>query len=223
MTDKNYDGARAKGLEAVLFDLDGVIIDSESVYTEFWAGIDRRFPTGVDDFAMAIKGTNLTHILGFFPDDAVRDSVLAAIHDFELTVEFALYPGAAELMAGLRAAGVKTAIVTSSDRVKMECLYRGHPELETAVDVVIDGSMVSRSKPDPQGYLMAAERLGADPRRAVVVEDSLQGIEAGRRAGAAVAGIATTYPRHALEGKATVVADTISDLTVAMLANLVAV
>ena len=59
----------------VLFDLDGVLLDSEGNYTIFWAQMDKEFPTGIDNFASYIKGLHLTRILGFFESDEVRQQV----------------------------------------------------------------------------------------------------------------------------------------------------
>ncbi len=185
----------------VLFDLDGVLVDSEGAYTLFWEQIDRLYPTGIPDFAQAIKGTNLAMILSHFATDGIRADVRRRIHEYEQTMDYPLYPGARELLETLASRGVPTAIVTSSDDVKMRHLYRRHPWLRTVVRATVDGSMVERSKPDPLGYQIGARLLGLAPEECIVVEDSLQGLEAGRRAGAHVVGIATTNPAEAVEGR----------------------
>ena len=177
---------------AVLFDLDGVLIDSEGLYTEFWAKIGREFNVPSPTFAADIKGTTLKSILNYFPGDELKATILQRIHDFEDTMEYRLFAGVAEFLTSLKRAGIPTAIVTSSDEVKMSCLYAQLPVVREMVDVVIDASMVTRSKPDPQGYLLAAEKLGIPAEDCYVFEDSIQGLEAGRRAGATVIGLATT-------------------------------
>ena len=117
-------------------------------------------------------------------------------------------PGVYELLGKLRAAGAVMAIVTSSDKVKMGYLYRQQPRFAELFDVIIDGSMVTRSKPDPQGYLMAAEKLGVDPKDCLVFEDSMQGLQAGRASGARVIGMATTFPAERVAPLADVVLTT---------------
>lgn len=199
-----------------LFDLDGVLIDSEGTYTEFWDGIGRRYHSPIPDFAHAIKGTTLTQILDGFPA-GVRAEITQAIHDFELEMRYPLFPGVNELLDELHAAGIPMAIVTSSDDVKMASLYRQHPHFADRFAAVITGSQVSRSKPHPEGYLRGAEAIGRRAADCFVFEDSLQGLEAGRRAGATVVGIATTNPRAALEGRADTIVDTIAALTLARL------
>ncbi len=185
-----------------LFDLDGVLIDSETAYTEFWSGIDRIYPTGIDDYAIYIKGTTLTEIMKHYSDEEVKADILRRIDEFQHSMAFTLFAGVERFLSGLKERGIPSAIVTSSDERKMERLFRQHPSFRNYFDVVIDASQVTRSKPDPQGYLLAAEAIGRDPHDCFVFEDSLQGIKAGNAAGATVIALATTYPEEALKGKA---------------------
>ena len=67
----------------VLFDLDGVLIDSETTYTKFWSEIGRIYPTGLDNFAIAIKGTTLPSILEYFPDASVREDITKRLLAFQ--------------------------------------------------------------------------------------------------------------------------------------------
>ncbi len=176
-----------------LFDLDGVLIDSEPLYTEFWSGMDREYQSGIDDFAASIKGTTLTHILSFFPSE-VRGDITCRLHEYEDTIHYPVYPGVMEFLAHLRQENIPTAIVTSSDDIKMESLYKQYPGFDRLFDAVITASQITHSKPNPEGYLLAAKSIGCDPRDCFVFEDSLQGLEAGRRAGAKVVALATTNP-----------------------------
>lgn len=185
--------------EAFLFDLDGVLIDTESVYSEIWKDIERHFPTGIENFDKVIKGTTLEDILArYFNAPDVRPQVEAMLLEAERNMRYRYCDGALDLLAVLNMDGIPCALVTSSDDLKMTHLWKQMPELKPLFKVIIDGTQVTRSKPDPQGYLMAAERLGADPRKCVVVEDSLQGVKAGRAAGAYVVGDVGTMPADAL-------------------------
>lgn len=182
-------------LNAVLFDLDGVLIDSEGIYTEFWTDIDRRFPTGVADFARVIKGTTLPEILDrYFPEPTVQAEVRALLADQEHNMEYRPFPGTMALLQLLRDRGVPAAIVTSSNRRKMRHLFSQLPDLERLTDTLVTDEDVANSKPDPEGYLLAAARLGVSGKVYAVVEDSFAGLRAGRAAGATVVGIATTNP-----------------------------
>ena len=176
--------------KGMLFDLDGVLVDSEGEYSKFWGAMGDRYGL-VSTFASDIKGTTIGEILQNFPESD-RDGILAALHEFEANMEYPVYPGVMEFLGRLKKAGIPSAIVTSSDNVKMDLLFGRRPELREMVNVVITGSMVSRSKPDPEGYLKGAELIGVPVEECCVFEDSLQGLQAGRSSGATVVGIATT-------------------------------
>lgn len=197
-----------------LFDLDGVIIDSESTYTRFWQEIDRIYPTGIDNYAIAIKGTTLPEIMKHYHDESVKADILRRIHVFQESMIFNVYPGVPPFLESLRTNGIPAAIVTSSDSRKMQVLFSQHPALRSYFDVVIDASMITRSKPDPEGYLKAAEAIGCAPADCFVFEDSIQGLNAGNASGATVIALATTYPREMLTEKAAKVIDGFENFTV---------
>lgn len=176
-----------------LFDLDGVLIDSERLYTKIWEAIEKQWPTGVDNFAYKIKGTTLEDILDhYFPDEEVRSEVVKELYRLEALMIYAPLPGAVEFLDALRSRGVPVAMVTSSNDLKMKHLWSDMPELKEKFDVVITGDEVTHSKPDPEGYLTAARRLELEHGNYIVFEDSLQGVKAGKAAGAFVVGVAGT-------------------------------
>ena len=194
----------------MLFDLDGVLVDSEGEYSKFWGAMGDRYGL-VATFASDIKGTTIGEILLNFPE-ADRDGILAALHEFEANMEYPVYPGVIEFLDRLKKAGIPSAIVTSSDNVKMELLFGRRPELREMVDVVITGSMVSHSKPDPEGYLKGAELIGVPIEECCVFEDSMQGLQAGRSSGATVVGIATTNPREKVAPLADITVDRFKEI-----------
>ena len=104
------------------------------------------------------------------------------------------------------------AIVTSSNAEKMGRIARRHPEFIAHVGTIVTDADVKHSKPDPEGYLLAASRLGASSGRCVVFEDSIQGLAAGRAAGGKVVALATTNAREKLLDKADVVVDSFAGL-----------
>lgn len=207
-------------LKSVLFDLDGVLIDTEGIYTEFWADIDRLYPTGVENFALVIKGSTLPSILNKYFAPEHHADIVRRLRDNEDNMVYRLFDGVEDLMASLAAEGVTMAIVTSSNRPKMDVVYAQVPAFGKYISALVTDEDVTASKPDPQGYLIAAERLGAAPGECVVVEDSIAGLRAGRAAGAAVAGIATTNPRSAIEPLADIVVDATGELSVNILCNI---
>ncbi|MCM1484026.1 MAG: HAD family phosphatase [Muribaculaceae bacterium] len=203
-----------------LFDLDGVLIDSESTYTLFWQEIERIYPTGIPDFAVAIKGTTLPTILEHYPEPQVRADITARLMAFQDAMTYALYPGVEQFLGSLTDAGFGLAMVTSSDPSKMARLWSQLPQLRPYFSTVIDGKQVSRSKPHPEGYLKAAASLGLPPRQCFVFEDSLQGLKAGRASGATVIGVATTYPASTIAPLADIVVPAVAALTPARLIQL---
>lgn len=199
---------------AVLFDLDGVIIDSESVYSRFWSEIDRIYPTGIENFALYIKGTTLPEILTHFDSAEVRGDIVSRIWQFQRSMQFVMFDGVDRFLSELQGRGIPMAVVTSSDDEKMASLFSQLPMLRRFFTTVIDASKVTRSKPDPQGYLLGAEALGMEPERCFVFEDSIQGLKAGRAAGATVIGLSTTYPAEAVAPYADHVIGTLADMDV---------
>lgn len=199
--------------EAFLFDLDGVIIDSESTYTEIWAEIDRHFPTGIENFPIKIKGTTLSNILStYYPDHEVSRKVEQMLYDLEDRMVYKVIPGALALLNKLKEKGIPTALVTSSNNVKMAHLWAQQPQLREYFQGLITADKVSNSKPDPEGYLKGAEVLGADPTKCVVVEDSLQGVMAGENAGAFVIGVAGTLSPETLAPHANIVVEDLATI-----------
>ena len=205
----------------VLFDLDGVLLDSEGLYTIFWDQMDKDYPTGVENFASFIKGFHLTRILGYFDTDEVRQQVLDRLLDYERNMRYEFFPGALEFVKRLRNSGIPMAIVTSSDRKKMQSLYRQHPEFPTLFDHIITGDMVTKAKPDPDCFLMGAKLLGIDIRDCIVFEDSRNGLIAGRASGAKVIGIATTLTIDEVSQLSDMTAHSVSELDIEQVINCV--
>lgn len=201
------------GKSAWLFDLDGVLIDSESEYTRIWRKINDCFPTGVSDFAIKIKGTTLDKILNDnYPDADIRAQVVKMLYEEEQRIVYRYCDGARDLLEFMRIKEMPHALVTSSNEYKMGRLYEAIPEFRNFFSVIIDSSKVSRSKPDPEGYLKAASELGVRAQDCIVVEDSVQGVKAGKSAGAYVIGMAGTVGREALQPYADIVIDSLSEL-----------
>lgn len=204
-----------------LFDLDGVLVDTETSYTGFYESLDRIYPTGVEKFPYVIKGTTLDSILSkYFPDKEIQTDVVRRLHEHEANMAYPIYAGVLSLLDDLDRFNVPAAIVTSSDQAKMDCLYKRHPNFIKRFAAIITAKDVSRSKPDPEGYLLAAERIGISIDKCFVFEDSLSGLAAGMAAGATVIAVSTTLPAEMLHGKAHCVVDSIGSLSVQKLLDI---
>lgn len=206
----------------VLFDLDGVLVDSEREYTRIWDRINKEFPTDVPNFAEKIKGTTLDNILSLhYPDLEIRKKVEKRLYEEEDKMVYRYCEGAHELLEDLKRHNVPMALYTSSNDLKMAHLYRDIPGIKDYFEVIVTGDMVSNSKPDPEGYLKAAEKLGLTDGNWIVVEDSMQGAIAGERAGGAVLGVAGTLPPEILEPHSTLVVDSLKGIDASGLKRLI--
>lgn len=182
-------------IKAALFDLDGVVFDTEPQYTVFWGSQCREFHPEHPGLEHEIKGQTLVQIYDKWfsgPLAEKRELLTRRLDEFEQQMDYSYIAGFEQFIASLRKRGVKTAVVTSSNRVKMEAVYRKHPEFTGLFDAILTSEDFDRSKPDPDCYLKAAGRFGAAPAECVVFEDSFNGLKAGRAADMYVVGLATT-------------------------------
>lgn len=184
----------------VLFDLDGVVLDTESQYTVLWNNIGKKYGD-VGEIGRLSKGQTLTHILDtYFKGQAeLQKHIIEELYEFEQNMSYAPIPGVMAFMKQLKAASVPTAVVTSSNKAKMENVYRHYPDFKDIVGHVFTSESFTRSKPDPECFLMAMRALGGTPEDTVVFEDSVNGLKAARASGATVVGLVTSNPREVVE------------------------
>lgn len=199
---------------AVLFDFDGVIMDTETQYTVFWNEQGRKY-LGEEDFGRRIKGQTLTQIYEkYFSDKKqAQEEITAGLNSYEKEMSYEYIPGVEDFIANLRQHGVKIAIVTSSNEEKMQNVYNAHPELKGMVDRILTGEMFTRSKPAPDCFLLGMEIFGIAPENTFVFEDSFHGLQAGMTSGATVIGLATTNSRDDITGKAHYIIDDFVGMT----------
>lgn len=188
---------------AGLFDLDGVVLDTETQYDVFWEEQGRIYCPDIPAFNRVIKGQTLQRIFDeYILDVKSQREVTEKITTFEKNMPFPYISGVVEFVEALKKEGIPVAIVTSSAGEKMEYVYRKRPELKELFDVIITADRISRSKPDPEGYLLAASELNISPDACYVFEDSFSGMEAGHKARMTVVGLATTWPAERIIDKA---------------------
>ena len=182
-------------MQAALFDLDGVVFDTEPQYTIFWGAQCREFHPEHPGLEHEIKGQTLVQIYDAWFSGPLKDKqtlITERLNRYEQQMDYIYVAGFEEYVKKLRSQGIKTAVVTSSNRVKMEAVYERHPEFKTLFDAILTSEDFERSKPDPDCYLKAAGRLGVSVEDSVVFEDSFNGLKSGRAAGMFVIGLATT-------------------------------
>lgn len=205
----------------VLFDFDGVIADTESQYTVFWDKQGKDY-LGLEGFGHTIKGQTLIQIFGKYFDGMLKEQeeIVPNLNAFEQNMSYNYIPGALEFLQELRSKGIRCAIVTSSNDIKMTNVYAAHPELPDLVDAVLTSEHFSKSKPDPECFLKGMEVLGGTPEETVVFEDSFHGISAGRASGAYVVGLATTNKSEALAPLCDMVIDDFTSIDADMISKL---
>lgn len=181
---------------AVLFDFDGVVIDTEGQYSQFWHEIGTEY-VGMEDLEVRIKGQTLVHIYEayFAGKPEVQAAVTERLIQFERNMRYDYLPGVVDFVNELRSRGVDTAVVTSSNQSKMEAVYAVHPEIKTLFSRILTSEMFAASKPDPDCFLLGMRVFGTQPEHTYVFEDSLNGLRAGMASGATVIGLATTHSR----------------------------
>ena len=189
-------------MKAALFDLDGVVFDTEPQYTIFWGAQCREFHPEHPGLEHEIKGQTLVQIYDAWFSGDLEDKqalITERLNQYEQQMDYLYITGFEAYVKRLRSEGVKTAVVTSSNRIKMEAVYERHPEFKTLFDAILTSEDFEYSKPDPDCYLKAAKRLGTDVKDCVVFEDSFNGLKSGRAAGMYVVGLATTNAADAIQ------------------------
>jgi beta-phosphoglucomutase family hydrolase len=190
---------------ALVFDMDGVILDSNPIHREAWKTYSRRFGIEVDDsMSERMYGKRNDEIVrDFFGEDLDADAIVAhgaakeTLYREMMSARLteSLVPGVTQLL--LDRAGKATGLATNAEPANVDFVLdhvrAGNIPLRDCFRVVVDGHQVSRPKPDPEVYLRVAELLGVPPRNCVVFEDSHAGVEAARASGARVVALRTTH------------------------------
>lgn len=199
--------------KAFLFDLDGVIIDTEGQYQEFWAAIGQEFLPDIPDFATRIKGSTLVAIHDkYFPNLEIRAEVDRRLIDYEEQMKYRLFDNVESFVIRARQKGHKCAVVTSSNCDKMASLAKQQPALTCMFDHVFTAEDAGRGKPFPDCYVKAAHYFGYEPEECVVFEDSVNGLKAARNSGAYVVGLTTTHPKALVSQYADLVVAQLTEL-----------
>lgn len=178
-------------VEAILFDMDGLVLDTEKLYTRFWQEAARFFGYPMTkEQALGMRslnrGAGLKKMQSYFGPDVdyerIRGKRIERMDAFVEKEGVELKPGIHELLLFLKQRGIKTAIATSSP-IERTILYLTSVGLQNSFDELVSGYMVEKGKPEPDIYLYAAKKLGVEPSYCMVLEDSPAGILAAHRAG----------------------------------------
>jgi HAD superfamily hydrolase (TIGR01509 family) len=196
------------GIQAVIFDMDGVLIDSEPLHFEVVNAIlaDDGVTLGLAEYLPFIGASFEATFTTLIERHHLRRPLSEYRQRYDQTLLLALEapqparPGVDALIAALRARGIRMAVASSSRRLWVDATLRAL-RLPDAFEVIVSGDDVPRGKPDPAIYLLAARRLQVPPERCLAIEDAPAGVASALAAGMSVIGVRTPYTEDlALDG-----------------------
>jgi HAD superfamily hydrolase (TIGR01509 family) len=204
-------------VQAVIFDMDGVIVDSEPYSLQALLDILRQY--GVEPTADELRRSYGKRVRDDFVDYFTRHGVTADVNIaiahkqaryFHLAAgHLQPFPGVMSLLERLCDQGYHLALASSGDRVKVAFGMQALA-LDGIFEAVVTGDDVSRSKPDPEIYLRAAQRLGVPPAACIAIEDAPAGVEAAKRAGMRCIAVTNSVVREQL-AKADLIVDSLAE------------
>ena len=213
-------------LQAVLWDLDGVIADTAESHYQAWQEVfgQRDVVFTREDF-FRFFGRRHDSIIEFalgkdLPQDdfnAVTEAKQAGYRR-RVVRNLTAMPGAIELLKSLKENGIKSAIASSAPIENIVVILRGL-DIEEYFQVITPGTEVAEGKPSPQVFLLAAERLGVAPVGCVVIEDAIAGVIAARQAGMKAVAVTNSHPAHELK-EADLVTDSLEKIGIPELSGL---
>lgn len=190
-------------ITTVLFDFDGVVADTEPQYDDYTNKLGERYNLGIENFALKVKGTTNAYIfdnyLNHLPDSEIA-KINEEIDDFEAKMDFPVVEGVLDFIQYLKNNGYKVGLVTSSGGIKMQRALK-MLKLENIFDAEVTANRITKGKPHPMCYLLAAEDLNVHPSECIVFEDSFHGLQAGKDAGMKIVGVSTTIANNDLKSK----------------------
>jgi len=207
-------------MKGVIFDWDGVVIDSSAQHERSWellaAEISKPLPDGHFTAGFGKKNQEIIPNLLRWADDPAEIARLGDRKE-ELYRELVreqgvrVLPGARELIMALRAAGIPRSVGSSTPRSNLDAIFAA-TGLGELFDAVVCGDDVTNGKPAPDVFLLAAKKLGFAPADCIVIEDALVGIAAAHAAGMKVLAVATTHPLDELTA-ADAAVDSLEEIT----------
>ena len=200
---------------AVIFDMDGVLVDNFRYHLMAWEKFCQRHKKSIsaDDFLEHVfGGSNADHLSYIFKKELPAETIAAHSTEKELIYRYLyqdnvqLLPGLKDFLQELKDKEIPIAIATSAERANVDFIL-SETGLEGYFSAIADASMVSKGKPDPEVFLKAAELLSIAPQQCIVFEDTLKGIDAALKACMKVVGVATTHHRAELTEAHKVISD----------------
>ncbi len=213
----------------VVFDMDGVLVDTYQAHFRSWQQVaaERELPFSEEAFRKTFGKTSREIIAELWGKDRFDDTEIEEMDRrkeaaFRRLIEndFPAMPGVMDLLDDLRAAGVRLAVGSSGPPDNVDFVV-DRLQARGLFDAIVTGKDVRRGKPDPQVFLMAADRLGIEPSRCVVVEDAPVGIAAARAGGMASIGMVSTGRSREDLQQADAIVQSLAEITPEMVRDLI--
>jgi beta-phosphoglucomutase family hydrolase len=212
--------------KAVIWDMDGVIADTAPYHLIAWQQVftKRGVSFTEEDFKRNFGQRNDTIIRNTLGEDISLSEINAIAREkeenFRRIVEQNIrpLPGAIKLIKSLAEHGFKTAVASSAPIENIQ-LILGGLGISNYFQHFVSGREVTEGKPSPQGFLLAAQKLGVQPENCIVIEDAVAGVTAARRAGMHCLAVTNTHPRQSLIG-ADLIIDSLEEVSVSFLEKL---
>ncbi len=205
--------------KAVIWDMDGIIADTAPYHLKAWQEVFQK--RGVE-----FTEEDFRHYFGQRNDTIIRATLGESVSPSEIDViaseKEANYrqrvrhnirplPGAVKLIKSLKERGFSVALASSAPIENIQLVMRGLG-IEDSFQAIVSGREVKEGKPSPQGFLLAARKLGVEPENCIVIEDAVAGITAAKRAGMHCLAVTNTHPRSSLK-EADLIVDTLEEVS----------
>lgn len=187
-------------IKAVIFDMDGVIVNNYEFHFKAWMDFADRYNYELNEeiYKEQFNGKTNRDLFRMIFEDPTDEEIETYTEEKESLYrelyydDLAVHTGLLDFLSSLKRNRIKIALATSAPTENVDWIL-DNLQLRPWFDVIIDGSDVDNGKPDPEIYLTVCDRLEMDPKHCLVFEDSLAGLESGKEAGCMIVGVATSH------------------------------
>ncbi|MBA7689352.1 Beta-phosphoglucomutase [subsurface metagenome] len=220
------DKSKASNKKAVIWDMDGIIVDTAQYHHKGWQIVFQKRGANYTkaDFWRNTGKRSDAIIRSILGEKISQGEIMAIIQEKDenfrqlMRQNIRPFPGVIKLITSLKEHGFKIAIASSAPMENIQLITR-NLKIHNRFDVIVTGWEVTIGKPDPQTFLLTAEKLGVETKNCIVIEDAISGVTASKRAGMHCIAVTNTTPREELR-EADLVIDTLEEITVADLDRL---
>ena len=188
--------ATSSKINTVFFGLDGVIVDTEKYYDNFWNSVSEKYGLKIENFPAIVKGMTMNAIIELYftlESSQNKQAIREACSDMEQSINYRdiIIPGVIDFIKYLKDEDYRIGLVTSSPTSKVGAVLN-QLSISRKFDTIITSDSIKKGKPDPMGYVLAKTNLGVDSSQCAVFEDAFSGIKAATYAFMRVIGVTTT-------------------------------